>query len=410
VWGTYFGSGADRGTNTLHRLADLAVVIGTHRPPPAEIRRTLARWGELEAAGSAATWGRIDRHGAAPDGAVVPYAGRGYADATWARAADATIRASMRQAVARSRAIVPDHGCAVVAVTTEAIGLPVLPADALPVAPARFDELVGAVAAAVADVKIGNPETLRGAEYRAKNPIDTYRENGAILPGAWVQLEEVEKRLPGVPRRTVLRWMADAVDAGLVARSGSARATRYALPGIAPAVVEAPASSPPRERKVATPAPAPLSLARVEPPRPAVVEVARPAAPPPPPAPVVVTLSPSRSPVVEPARPAAPPPRPTPRPAVVAETQPPADWLERVLAPDRHPDERLVLEFYLSGPHARSIGIPAAWEQETPPLVMKLHKLATTEAKRHGHPPPPVEVVARHTVAWYARTLEAVAG
>jgi len=400
VWGSYFGSGADRGTNTLHRLADLAVVIGTHRPPPAEIRRTLARWGELEAAGGAATWGRIDRHGAAPDGAVVPYAGRGYADATWARAADATIRASMRQAVARSRAIVPDHGCAVVAVTTEAIGLPVLPVDALPVADDRAEQVVQAVARLAVD-------TARNGD---KNPKKDIRHFVPVGPVGGVTLEAVAAGLPEIDYRTVKRWVARAVEAGDLVRTGNGKAVRYWLPGTAPTVVEAPASSPPRERKVATPAPAPLSLARVELPAPTVVEVARPAAPPPPPAPVVVTLSPSRSPVVEPARPAAPPPRPTPRPAVVAETQPPADWLERVLAPDRHPDERLVLEFYLSGPHARSIGIPAAWEQETPPLVMKLHKLATTEAKRHGHPPPPVEVVARHTVAWYARTLEAVAG
>jgi len=366
VWSTYFGSGADRGTNTLHRVADLAVVIGTHRPPPSEIRRTLVRWGELEAAAGSATWGRIDRQGADHAGELVPYHGRGYAETAWARAADATIRATVRQNVGRARAIDPE-GIPVVAVTSEATGLPVLDPDTLPVARPRVDELLAAVAgAAVEGVKIGKMDP----EYRAKNPIGRYRENGAILPPPPVSLEDIETRLPGVPRRTVLRWMAEAVDAGLVVRTGAARATRYEI---------AATSSPPG------PAPArPLSMRPVSLPEtaPATVSIPAPS--------TVATTSPQRL-------------------SVVVEQKPPEPkWLEDVLDPGRHRDELLAAECFMAGPWAHSIGLRTAWDAEiSRPLVLKLHAVATSEAKRRGQPPPPIDVVAGHTVTWYAVAAQA---
>ena len=395
VWGTYFQSGADRGTNALHQLADMAIILGTHRPPPSEIRRTLARWGELEAANSSATWGRIDRQGLGHDGGKIPYHGRGYAELAWAAAADAIIRATVRQAVGRARAIDP-RGVAVVAVTTEAVGLPINDPAALPIAPQRVDEILFAIAGAGSEVvKIGNLETDEAGENRAIFPNNNLRVFGAILDSPPVPLEDVEKRLPGVPRRTVLRWMADAIDAGLVLRLGAARATRYALAPPATAVVSistAPMIEAPKPEPVVVrldpPAPqapaarAPMSMARIEIPKPAAVVPV----PPPP-----------------------PPPRPTPPPPVVAE-QPAEEWLERVLSPERYPSERFELECYLSGPHATRIGFPIAWAEETKPLVLKLHRVATAEARRQGQPPPPVDLVARHTVAWYAATLSAVAG
>jgi hypothetical protein len=189
--------------------------------------------------------------------------------------------------------------------------------------------------------------------------------------------------------------MADAIDAGLVLRLGAARATRYALAPPATAVVSiatAPMIEAPKPERVVvrldTPAPqapaarAPMSMARIEIPKPAAVVPV----PPPP-----------------------PPPRPTPPPPVVAE-QPAEEWLERVLSPERYPEERFELECYLGGPHAARIGFPIAWAEETKPLVLKLHRVATAEARRQGQPPPPVDLVARHTVAWYAATLSAVAG
>jgi hypothetical protein len=382
AWATYFGSGADRGTNTLHQVADLAVVIGTHRPPPSEIRRTLLRWGELEAASGSATWGAVDRHAVGPDGAAVEYVGRGYGELAWARAADACTRAAMRQAVGRARAITPD-GVPVVAVTTESTGLPVAPADALPVADLRLDLVLAAVAGAVAQsVKMGNSEPAIGAEYRAENPIDRYRENCAILPGGSVPVDEVEKRLPGVSSRSVQVWLREAIDAGLVVRTGAARATRYGLAGPAPAALAVePASS----------------------------------------TPVVVTITPVAAPVVEPARPlvaekpaarpvVAPAVEPKPLslarispPPVVAEKPPASDWLDVVLSPERHPDDVLSLRFYLDGPYANDVGQGNVWASDvTPGLVAKLHTTATAEAKRRGQPPPPIDLVARHTSAWFS--------
>jgi hypothetical protein len=382
AWATYFGSGADRGTNTLHKVADLAVVIGTHRPPPSEIRRTLLRWGELEAASGSATWGAVDRHAVGPDGAAVEYVGRGYGELAWARAADACTRAAMRQAVGRARAITPD-GVPVVAVTTESTGLPVAPADALPVADLRLDLVLAAVAGAVAQsVKMGNPEPAIGAEYRAKNPNYLLRENGTILPDRYVPFEEIEKRLPDVSHRTAERWVSDAVDAGLVVRTGAARATRYGLAGPAPAALPVePASS----------------------------------------TPVVVTITPVAAPVVEPARPlvaekpaarpvVAPAVEPKPLslarispPPVVAEKPPASDWLDVVLSPERHPDDVLSLRFYLDGPYANDVGQGNVWASDvTPGLVAKLHTTATAEAKRRGQPPPPIDLVARHTSAWFS--------
>jgi hypothetical protein len=371
VWGTYFQSGADRGTNALHRLADLAVIIGTHRPPPSEIRRTLARWGELEAAAGVATWGRVDRHGVGHDGGAVPYHGRGYAELAWAQAADATIRATMRQAVGRARAIDP-NGVAVVAVTSEAVGLPIADPGSLPVADDRAERVLEVVK------RLAIGSRANGD----KNPIDSIREIVPVGAVGGVPLEQVAGQLPEVDYRTVKRWVARAVEAGDLVRVGNGKAVRYWLAGRATSVVATTSADAVAARKPEPAKRAPVSLAPLEVHAPGVVEL---------PAPV------------------ARPPRPTPPPPVVAE-QPGADWLERVLAPNRHPDERLALEFYLSGPHAERIGVPVAWQEETPPLVLKLHKVATAEAKRYGQPPPPVEIVARHTVAWYSATMSAIAG
>jgi hypothetical protein len=398
VWSTYFGSGADRGTNTLHQVCDLAVVVGTHRPPPAEIRRTLLRWGELEAAAGSSTWGMIERCGVGADGADVAYHGRGYASATWARAADACTRATMRQAVGRARAICPD-GVPVIAVTTEATGLPVEDVADLPTAEPRVDQVADAVRRAIVDsVKIGKLEPDSDGENRAKNPNYIHRENGAILAGGSVGVEEVEKRLPGIPRRTVLRWMSDAVDAGVVVRIGAARATRYTLAPVAEEQVArhvVGTKRSPRGKPAPTPEPRtlPLVAVRVEPTRSPTVEI-------------VKRVETGRT--VQPAPVLKQPRRPmsfarvTPPPVV--EGRPPApDWLGEVVSPDRHPDELLGLRFFMAGPYAESVGLDRVWASDvTPGLVLKLHNAASTEAKRRGQQPPPVDVVAGHTCAWFA--------
>lgn len=353
AWATYFGSGADRGTNTLHRVCDLAVVVGTFRPPPSEIRRTLVRWGDIAAASSSPTWGRIDRHADGADGAELAYHGRGYAELEWARAADACTRAAMRQAIGRARAICPD-GVPVIAVTTESTGLPIASPEELPVADLRLDALLGALGQAVADgVKMGNPEPAGAAEYRAENPIYLLGKSARFSPGGSVPLEELEKRLPGVSSRSLQVWLREAIDAGLVVRTGAARATRYALAAVGPA------------------------------PAPAVV---------------AVTVAPPSSPTVD-----VEPVRPLVAYTVPEKPAPAPDWLRQAVAPERHPDEILRLKFLLAGPYAKSVGQANVWAAEvTPSLVPKLHTVSSIEAKRRGQPPPPIDVVARHTSAWFA--------
>jgi hypothetical protein len=361
VWATYFLSGADRGTNSLHKEADLAIVIGTYRPPPAEIRRVLLRWGEVEAAAQSATWGRIERQAVGTDGAWETFYGRGYAELAWARAADACTNATMRQGCGRGRAIC-EQGVGVVAVTTEAVGLPVARADQLPRAELRIDELLEAVAAAAGDgAQNGNLGNVSQNENRAENPIDIYRESCAILPPAGVTAEDVLARMPGVSLRTVQALIHKAVEEGRLVRTGAARATRYHLPAAVGA----------RPVEVVTPA--------------AVVA--------PTPAPAPATTMPAARPEVE-------KPKPTPR-----RDEPATRWLEVALAPERDPDEVLSISFYMDGPHAFSLGRETAWRQEvTPQLVPKLFRLASAEAKRMGQPPPPIDIVAGHTHAWYAAT------
>jgi hypothetical protein len=258
----------------------------------------------------------------------------------------------------------------VIAVTTEATGLPVENVADLPTAEPRVDQVADAIRRALVDsVKIGKLEPDSDGENRAKNPNYIHRENGAILAGGSVGVEEVEKRLPGIPRRTVLRWMSDAVDAGVVVRTGAARATRYTLASVAEEqVARKPAPTP-------EPHTLPLVAVRVEPTRSPTVEIVK---------------------RVELGR--------TVRPSsVVAGGVKSPPWLEQAVAPQRHPDELLALQFFMDGGYAASVGPEIAWGREvSAPLVVKLHAAASVEAKRRGQPPPPVEIVAGHTVSWYA--------
>jgi hypothetical protein len=336
-WSTYYGAGDDRGSNELHRRCDLAVVLGTFRPPPREVRRKLAQRGRLEAANTAGTWGMVERHAATPAGAETHYAGRGYAEVEWATAADSLTRAAVRQAVGRARAICPTKGVPVVVCTTESVGLPVLEAGALPVAQPRLDVLVEG---------FSRLPTL--PEYRAKNPNSIIRESCAILGQPSATVPELEQVLPDVAPRTLQLWLREAIDAGLVVRSGAARATRYEL---APGVV----------------VPAPTLQAQL--------------------------FS---------AEPAEAPPDPVP----VVDDPRELDWLEPLLAPERNPitlsDVRWIHE-----QHVQTLGSWPTWQREcTPPLVRHLHRIAAKEASSRGQPPPPLEMVAGHTVAWHALTCQ----
>jgi hypothetical protein len=214
-WHTYFNSGLDRGSNDMHTRVDLAVVVGTFRPPPHEVRRRLIEMGLVAEAHAGDEWGVIERHARQPNGEPVIYRGLGYASDAWRRAAESLTRAAARQAIGRARANTA-AGVPVVAVTSEATGLPVLPASALPRSHTDIERVV---------------EAMEAAGASAISPIDSNRESGGSrTPMYGLSLARIREQLPAVPRRTVERWMNTAVEAGAVIRTGQTTATRYKLP------------------------------------------------------------------------------------------------------------------------------------------------------------------------------------
>jgi hypothetical protein len=348
---THYGSGDDRGSNEFHRACDLVLVLGTFRPPPAEVRRALVRRGQLEAANATGTWGTVERRAVGPAGELVTFGGRGYAEGQWAAAADGLTRAAVRQAIGRARAICAD-GVPVVLVSTENGGLPVRPAGELPVLDDRADRVLEAVARISETVSENAPaegsrDPSGPGSNCAQKPYKTLiGKMGAVgtpsgePPG--VTLEQLVEALPGVPYPTLRKWVARAVEAGELVREGSTTATRYRLPaahGPALAVVEHQA---------------------------------------------------------------------LPSPPIVAETAGEPPWLKAELEPARHPatlaEVRWLVEYWRESLQA---GEPA-WEREiTPPLVLNLHRAAVVAAEARGQPPPSVELVARHTASWHAVTCGA---
>ena len=378
---SYHGSGVDRGSNRFHKRCDLLIVIGTHRPPPKEIRRRLVQLGELEAANALGTWGSIERHAVTPDGTLTTFRGRGYAEEVWARAADSLTRATMRQSGGRGRPYNPD-GCDVVICTTERLGFPVVDPDLLPVADERVDRVVAAVADAC-------PVSLPSLPTEATFARESLRESGRSGVPTGATLEQIVVRLPGVPDRTLRRWIARAVEGGQLVRSGSTTATRYTL---AADVV------PP----VAPPAVSVVPLVEVP-----VLTTPPPSVVPPEPVIVLEHLAP------------APPPTPEPEPEPDEELVPtltstpdlddlPEEewwpWLAAAVDPSQFPREVEDLRFQRAN-YAIRLGDLDSWNLAcTPELVPKLAAVAEREARRRKVRPPPIEVVARHTTAWAIAT------
>ena len=329
VWDTFYGSGADRGSNIVHNVAQMLIVIGTVRPRPADVRRRLIQWGLPVAAGLAAPqWGTVSRSEVGkkmpPGGAErLDWSGRGYAEHDWQMAAESITLAATRQAVGRARGICAD-GIPVVVVSTEQLGLPVHPGTALP----RIGSNQVAVLNAMNKVELPKPPRLPiVGKYPDTIANSIIRESDRILPTP-TALPEIAKTLNANPR-TVRRWVAEAVEQGLIARHGSARSTVYTLATRAP----------------------------------------------------------------EPTPPAAPAPTRQRAPS----------WLPELLDVRNENNNQLALEcdFYRDL-HAPMVGDWAAWDTVcTPYLVSNFIRIAATEAKRQGEPPPSLEVVAGSTAGWF---------
>jgi hypothetical protein len=228
VWHTHFNSGLDRGSNDMHTRVDLAVVVGTFRPPPHEVRRRLVEMGLLAEAHAGDEWGVIERHARQPNGEPVIYTGLGYASEAWTRAAESLTRAAARQAVGRARANTPG-GVPVVAVTTEATGLPVLPGAALPRSCTEVERVAEAVRMAAK-----TSGECASVHYPATSATCSRKNIGDLSPVDrsvnGVTVSAIDACLPCVSRRTLLRWLGKAVEAGAIIRHGCTTATRYTLP------------------------------------------------------------------------------------------------------------------------------------------------------------------------------------
>jgi hypothetical protein len=204
----------------------------------------------------------------------------GYADPAWADAAAAVNRADLTQTWSRARPQLAEDGVPVIAVAAEPCGLPLMDLPERPSAGVR------AVVAAV--------ERLAGCEDRqggivsetVKNGHDAQRpasknadESVVSMRSACIghsdssysytrtahrnglAVDAIAGQLTA-SRRSVQVWLADAVGLGLLARAGTGRWTRYALPGAAADLEAATAQARPKSAEPANRAAAePLDVA-----------------------------------------------------------------------------------------------------------------------------------------------------
>ena len=127
----YWGQGPERASNRWHNECDHLAICGTPRRNASEIRSWLALHGLNESAQlESGDWG--PRRWAGPGSSEI-FAGRGYRNPEWHRAAVAMVRADMTQGLCRSRAILED-GIPVTVFSDEPTGLPVVdPPPSIPV-------------------------------------------------------------------------------------------------------------------------------------------------------------------------------------------------------------------------------------------------------------------------------------
>lgn len=279
----HYNGGRDRASNDWIQHCDGLVLLGTPRPRAISVVEELVRRLDDEALARGSDWGPVLWDAKTRDGRVVRCRGRGYADPAWAAAADAVTRTGLVQALERARTVLPTAGDAdgrpggipVVVVSGEPTGLPVV--ESLPDAVSRGARRVVDVVRRLLEQPAAAENPCPPCEDRGSGDqseagptcATTPIRRGNVLIGRVAQvadhggtvlarlvLDAIVAGMDGspVPVRTARLWISQAVEAGIVTRSGSTRATVYGLPetSVPPVVVEEP------EAPAADPAPGEL--------------------------------------------------------------------------------------------------------------------------------------------------------
>jgi hypothetical protein len=241
----HHGGTAARGSNKFIADTDGLVVLGHTRVNPGTIAGYMLATGRGAAVQrSNGGWGDVAGNLEAVGGGTTGRRWRGYACPEWAEAARQLNRAALVQVVGRCRPTLAT-GVPAVVVAAEPTGLPVM--DPPAAIPDTVLSVVNAVRELANRTKVV-PECEDGQTHgtgsegpdrgvSGKRSIE-HKKSPIIIDGLpdtfAVAVWEVSATI-GAPERTTRLWLAEAVNRGLMVRSGAARATRYALPSAVPA-------------------------------------------------------------------------------------------------------------------------------------------------------------------------------
>jgi hypothetical protein len=246
-----------RGSNTF--MADSGIdglaVVGFTRCNPSAIVGHLLATGQADAVTETdGKWTPLGIAGTLPTvtGGTRDVRWSGYADQRWADAAAAVNRADLVQTWSRGRPQLAT-GVPVLVAAAEPCGLPLL--DIPERAPDGVRAVVAVVERLAAECEARQVSGV--VEPGQKHPVgpEPERVNAVVAMGSighacightefpisYTRMADRNARPVGVamddirqamrePERSVRRWLADAVERGLLARSGTGRWTRYALP------------------------------------------------------------------------------------------------------------------------------------------------------------------------------------
>jgi hypothetical protein len=248
-----------RGSNTF--MADSGIdglaVVGFTRCNPSAIVGHLLATGQADAVTETdGKWTPLGIAGTLPTvtGGTRDVRWSGYADPRWAEAAAAVNRADLVQTWSRGRPQLAT-GVPVLVAAAEPCGLPLL--DIPERAPDGVRAVVAVVERLAAECEARQvPGVVEPVQKRPVGPeperVNAVVATGSIghacighteFPISYTRMADRNARPVGVamddirqamrePERSVRRWLADAVERGLLARSGAGRWTRYALPNL----------------------------------------------------------------------------------------------------------------------------------------------------------------------------------